>query len=384
MSVVEQYRSVWGLVSAVVKQRAAVLHSPAFRPGDKLAPAEVLVVESPEALAALGPGGIRLVPGAEVVPRRVRWLAAGVELGCSSAGFDLSAFKRFGWSPVPRTVQLSKLRYRLLTEIFELETAASAASRIVTKATLGGKLDGILMWMELQFSDTETLDTRSSSSFSPLLQQFVGSREICAGETVHFFVRCLGRGGSFLVSLSEKPSVGHMPGNLPPLHTFPPTPLPSVLAWHFPMLADESRSAAYFEALCTMIAQCEEPPLVLDIGSGTGLLAMLAAKAGAGQVVGCEAVPFIADCARQCVAQNAPARCPITILTAMSTELVPGKTPGLPRKADIVVQEIMDAAVLGEGVLPSMSHAMQHLAKPHARAIPASARIFGALIGEIF
>ncbi|MEL7220183.1 MAG: 50S ribosomal protein L11 methyltransferase [Bacteroidota bacterium] len=42
----------------------------------------------------------------------------------------------------------------------------------------------------------------------------------------------------------------------------------------------------------------------MDIGTGSGLLAMMAARAGAQEVVACEMNPLLAEAASQIVEQN--------------------------------------------------------------------------------
>src|SRR5215212_4586312 len=71
--------------------------------------------------------------------------------------------------------------------------------------------------------------------------------------------------------------------------------------WHFEMLNDEKRNAAFEEALTNAITP---DTVVLDIGSGTGLLAMMAARAGAKETITCEMVPLLAELARDTVARN--------------------------------------------------------------------------------
>ena len=78
---------------------------------------------------------------------------------------------------------------------------------------------------------------------------------------------------------------------------------PTVPPWHFRMLADSECNDAYQRA----IERAVSPNLsVLDIGTGSGLLAMMAARAGAGRVTACEVSPHIAAAARQVVADNGP------------------------------------------------------------------------------
>src|SRR5262245_60075461 len=62
-------------------------------------------------------------------------------------------------------------------------------------------------------------------------------------------------------------------------------------AWYFTMVQDRGRHARYAEAFRKSFTPgCT----VLDIGAGTGLFAMLAAREGAGRVVACEREPEIA------------------------------------------------------------------------------------------
>ena len=144
--------------------------------------------------------------------------------------------------------------------------------------------------------------------------------------------------------------------------------------WHFPMLADTRRNQLYRRAI---EAAVKPVMLVLDIGTGSGLLAMMAARAGAERVVACEAEPRLAEVARQIVALNGYAE-RIAVIPRRSTDLKVG--PDLPRRADLVVSEVLDAALIGEGAVATMRHALAELAAPAARVIPAAARVFGSLV----
>ena len=75
--------------------------------------------------------------------------------------------------------------------------------------------------------------------------------------------------------------------------------------WHFSIVRDTARNAAFDFALRRAV----RPGMrVLDIGSGTGLLAMMAVRAGAAEVVSCEMNPAIAGAALKIVAANGYAR----------------------------------------------------------------------------
>ncbi|MFE0699542.1 50S ribosomal protein L11 methyltransferase [Streptomyces sp. NPDC058872] len=144
--------------------------------------------------------------------------------------------------------------------------------------------------------------------------------------------------------------------------------------WHFAMLNDVERN----EALATAVERQVKPgDHVLDIGAGTGLLAMLAAKAGAAKVTSCEANPMMAEIATQVVAAHGLSDV-ITVIPRRSDELTIGRE--LERPVDVIVSEIVDCGLIGEGILPTMLHARTHLLAPGGRLMPPSARIHGALL----
>lgn len=148
----------------------------------------------------------------------------------------------------------------------------------------------------------------------------------------------------------------------------------AVPRWHFSMLNDLDRNNAFAVALERLL-----PPHahVLDIGSGTGLLAMMAAKAGAASVTTCEQNPMLAEIARRIIAQHGLSDV-ITVAVKRSTDLVVGVD--LPRPADLIVAEIVDCGLVGEGVLTTAEHARSRLLAAGGRLLPEGARLHGALL----
>lgn len=143
--------------------------------------------------------------------------------------------------------------------------------------------------------------------------------------------------------------------------------------WHFRLVHDTARNLAYEEALRRAIVPgCK----VLEIGTGTGLLAMMAARAGAGEVITCESNPVVAAAAKDIVALNGYAD-RIRIIPKPSTWLDLEKD--LHGRADVLISEIVGCDRIGEGALPALEHAAQHFLKPGARMIPARARVRVAL-----
>lgn len=146
-------------------------------------------------------------------------------------------------------------------------------------------------------------------------------------------------------------------------------------AWQFSMVNDLERNAVYARALEHFI---QPEMLVLEIGTGSGLLAMLAARAGARHVYTCEIEPHLAEVARENIARNGLSE-RITVINKASGDLQPGVD--LPEGADLLVSELLDSALLGEHILPVIEDAWARLLKPQALVLPQRIALRGALAG---
>ena len=173
---------------------------------------------------------------------------------------------------------------------------------------------------------------------------------------------------SFHKALAIKPEHQEARANLNRLQT---TQVPS---WHFPMMNDGARNTVYEQALKAVITPDSR---VLDIGSGSGLLAMMAARAGAGTVTTTEKVPQIAEKARQIVKKNGYDDT-ITVLNKISTSLEVGKD--MAEKANVLVTEIFGVGLLGEGAIQTIKHARANLLTEDAQIIPRAAKVTGVLL----
>ena len=147
----------------------------------------------------------------------------------------------------------------------------------------------------------------------------------------------------------------------------------SVPNWHVRMVKDAPRNTAFQNAIERAVSPEKR---VLDIGAGSGLLAMMAARAGATIVHSCEMNPSVATVAQKIVAANGFAE-QITVHSKKSTQLDAVKD--LDGKADIIVAEIVGNDLVCENVLPTMRDAARRLAAPDAQYIPRSGDIRVAL-----
>lgn len=143
--------------------------------------------------------------------------------------------------------------------------------------------------------------------------------------------------------------------------------------FHFQIVKDSRRNDAYDHALRSAVTPGSR---VLEIGTGTGLLAMMAARAGASAVVTCEANPVVAAMATEIVAANGYAD-RVRVVAKHSTELSVETDLGGP--ADVLVSEILSNDVVGEGAIPAIEDAWRRLLSPDARVIPVRARVVVAL-----
>jgi predicted RNA methylase len=113
----------------------------------------------------------------------------------------------------------------------------------------------------------------------------------------------------------------------------------------------------------------KEEDYVVDIGTGSGVLAILAAKAGASRVTAIELNPESLLYARKAAQMNGVEEV-IEFVEANFSEFVPD------RRADVVICEMLSSMMLVEQQIPASFHATERFLKPGGVLLPNAVTIY--------
>ena len=136
------------------------------------------------------------------------------------------------------------------------------------------------------------------------------------------------------------------------------------IAEHAGYLGDQVKLAAYDAALRHVVGP---ESTVLDLGAGTGILGLLAARAGARHVYSVDTGAIIATA--EAVARASGLADRMTFLRGLSTEL------DLPEKVDVVVCDQTGGLVYDAGAFEYLADASRRLLRPGGALVPGSFRL---------
>jgi protein arginine N-methyltransferase 7 len=145
--------------------------------------------------------------------------------------------------------------------------------------------------------------------------------------------------------------------------------------WHVPMINEKKRNDAYYFALEAVVNPNSS---VFEIGTGSGLLSMMAAKMNVKKITTCESNPIIAEKANTIITNNGYRKV-INLLSKKSTDVI--LDVDLSEKSNVLVSEIFSSELLGEGVLPAIEDVKRRLLTLDAKIIPATASIMVSMFG---
>lgn len=142
-----------------------------------------------------------------------------------------------------------------------------------------------------------------------------------------------------------------------------------VFDYHHSMLADELRTRRFLDAVLRTVRAGD---VVLDLGCGTGLLALFACLGGARKVYAVEQGP-VAHLVGPIAARNGYGD-RIEILPGWSTEVV------LAERVDVIVSETIGNLAFDEGIIGWVADARNRLLRRGGRVIPARLELVTALV----
>ena len=136
-------------------------------------------------------------------------------------------------------------------------------------------------------------------------------------------------------------------------------------AWHYDMLANQERSQYYNDLIKD---HCRDK-VVLEIGTGSGLLAALAIRHGAKKVICCEENPLLAMAAKQ-LFRRLKIEDRVELISKNSTKIATNEIPPV----DVVLHELFGSDPFDEHMVPTLTDARRFM-KPDAIFLPEKIQI---------
>ena len=133
----------------------------------------------------------------------------------------------------------------------------------------------------------------------------------------------------------------------------PPDPMYAEIAVHRTMICDRVRTEAFRRAIDSMVRPGD---IVLDVGAGSGILSMFAARAGAARVYAVERTT-VAVLAQELAAANGVAE----IVQVIHGDVMDVE---LPERVDLIVSEWLGGFGIDEGMLVPVIAARDRWLKP--------------------
>lgn len=146
------------------------------------------------------------------------------------------------------------------------------------------------------------------------------------------------------------------------------------------MLHDSERNKKYFQGIKAAIEKMHslnKKANVLDIGTGTGLLSMMAVQCGADTITAIEGFLPVADCAQKIIKTNGFEN-KIKIIPKCSLDVKIGED--MENKCNILVTEIFDTELIGEGAIKTFTHAHENLLEEDCIVVPTSATVYAQVV----
>jgi len=143
-----------------------------------------------------------------------------------------------------------------------------------------------------------------------------------------------------------------------------------LISFHRMLLADPVRMRAYRGAIHEIVRPGD---VVLDVGSGTGVLGLFACQAGAARVICVERTEIISIAQQLAVANGYLDRMEFLRADALEAQLGP---------VDVITSELIGKSVIGQNMTGIVGHCRDRCLKPGGRMLPMVASLLVAPIEE--
>lgn len=344
-----------------------------------------------------------LRPGAIILPAKVHVKAMLVDMRIGKvSGLDLSYLNTYRWHPQHEKLHAHRESYLRISAPFDvctidLQTRVDAlttsgdeedsgesmlnAEKLETlqvEAQKSGCWNAVLMWFHLELDEDSTLASWDPTTDKNNAMDDFGSSW---GQAVQYIDETtVQEGDSILLQVRQDNHQIYFetdPPQAKPHHAWVPR-------WHFDMVLDEQRNSTYEKAVKNAIQlkrdMGQHPVQVLDVGAGSGLLSMISARAGADYVTGAEISGHMCDVGVLSEVMNGfAAKCTIVNQDSRYMDVLrkpDGTAPDMKRKADILVYEVFDSGLIGEGALHLVYQAQQKLLQENATLVPMAATVY--------
>ncbi len=169
---------------------------------------------------------------------------------------------------------------------------------------------------------------------------------------------------------TPSPQPGYDAGVRTPIRN-PPDPMYAEFEVHRTMICDRVRTGAFQRAIESVVRPGD---IVLDVGAGSGILSVFAARAGAARVYAVERTPA-AVLAAELAAANGVAEI-VRVIHGDVTDVE------LPERADVIVSEWLGGFGIDEGMLGPVIVARDRWLKPGGVMIPRLVTAWTALVED--
>lgn len=298
-----------------------------------------------------------------LLPSRARFYATAIQWDYRCNNMDFSGLDPYHWSPYPLQVTKESGTWRSLTEptlVAECDMRSLPTEKKVLNLPViqDGTVHGILFWYQLEMGEA-SIDTgpEGNSPWVGQAYQYLDNAGVKSGETLDVALDL----NPERILFHRKGPAEKKAGSLP--------------LWHVHGVEDSPLHKAFVSSVERAI-QTKGIKSVLNIGAGTGLLAMAAARAGA-TVYACEQSEYLCTALRNNLKANGLDD-KVTVICEDPRQLTIPEH--LPEKVEMVLFDKFDCGLLGDGIIHYLEHVLANLTVEDAVVLPKAGKLDTMLI----